>query len=911
MQLDDLVPALPFDKKVFAFYSFKGGVGRTMGLANVAALLSKCHAKANRSRLRILCMDLDLEAPNLHVFLPPEPERESTRGFLGLLADHPEPSPDADKDGNLRDWLRPRLDPQARKGGYLYPVAGTSNLYVLPAGSVTREQRKHALARLHSMQEAVRDPERAKGSRAQVPFIKLLREVLLEHYTYALVDSRTGLADSAFATTALLADAMVLFFRANDTQLVGISDVFTRFLKEHELKATDEDVPAIPVLSPRPACSAPRIADFRKKAIAGVFRWLDKDTGPAKSPRSHYAPASRQFVEIPFDTALDIGEALLVPVDPEKEVGDPEAPLYKAYLRLLENVQALNARHDPQGAKHIERVHYHANRTPEAFKFLLARIAMEPEETEHWADVEKGYRTHLDSHPGSRAAFWDFATKVSERCSNTIAGFHSELCLRMIFPQLGLGFVKEKIARAWQTAKSLRIPTLLRLAAWNVAAFHYEYPMEASPGGIPAWTSAGEASCLADLLARRSRSNTVRCLDELGTVYARDRVNESAFIEVQHDVLPLLSDDRSRANALVDLGRTFIGALRVREALENFRAASESPDAPAEAVVDYRSYASRVGTERLAKSAQVGLPAYERDRWQLILDIRHRRPVDAVRKHIRKFGKGMVDAPWFECYALAAHGLFAEAADLGARHIGDKKESSPKDLFLQEMLEWLAGRRKFDPAEAQHFLRAQARLTGALGLARTTILALAAAPLEMPVLAQEKLQQPMHDLDEFVWALLACTSREGWERLRGRVREFLQREPLLALALRRSEDFPLVRFVWRKHREDGTIDERDFKGFDAQLNEIESWEVQPVDEVRALDFPEPITSDDDPRLEEIRQKWIDKLQRVREDPELAPVIDIMLEPAKQGEEEEMPLRPAGGDDGKIVRPPGRTEPLTP
>src|SRR5580692_11373070 len=46
---------------IYTFYSFKGGVGRTMALANVAALLAKWGYS-------ILIVDWDLEAPGLERF---------------------------------------------------------------------------------------------------------------------------------------------------------------------------------------------------------------------------------------------------------------------------------------------------------------------------------------------------------------------------------------------------------------------------------------------------------------------------------------------------------------------------------------------------------------------------------------------------------------------------------------------------------------------------------------------------------------------------------------------------------------------------------------------------------------------------------------------------------------------------
>src|ERR1700733_3064885 len=50
--------------KVVTFYSFKGGTGRTMALANVAWILA-AHGE------RVLIADWDLESPGLHRFFQP------------------------------------------------------------------------------------------------------------------------------------------------------------------------------------------------------------------------------------------------------------------------------------------------------------------------------------------------------------------------------------------------------------------------------------------------------------------------------------------------------------------------------------------------------------------------------------------------------------------------------------------------------------------------------------------------------------------------------------------------------------------------------------------------------------------------------------------------------------------------
>ena len=62
------------------FYSFKGGVGRTMALLNCAIKLAK------RGR-RILVVDFDLEAPSLHTY-EPFVGKERELGLVDYIAEY-------------------------------------------------------------------------------------------------------------------------------------------------------------------------------------------------------------------------------------------------------------------------------------------------------------------------------------------------------------------------------------------------------------------------------------------------------------------------------------------------------------------------------------------------------------------------------------------------------------------------------------------------------------------------------------------------------------------------------------------------------------------------------------------------------------------------------------------------------
>lgn len=72
---------------IVTFYSYKGGTGRSMALANVACLLSRQLAGTTQ---RVLVMDWDLEALGLHRFFATKadlPEFETRPGVVNYFHD--------------------------------------------------------------------------------------------------------------------------------------------------------------------------------------------------------------------------------------------------------------------------------------------------------------------------------------------------------------------------------------------------------------------------------------------------------------------------------------------------------------------------------------------------------------------------------------------------------------------------------------------------------------------------------------------------------------------------------------------------------------------------------------------------------------------------------------------------------
>ena len=82
--------------QIVTFYSFKGGTGRTMALANVAWILA-----ANGKR--VLVADWDLESPGLHRFFQPfmEPEVSRKAGIVDFIRGYEWAIDEADRRGVL------------------------------------------------------------------------------------------------------------------------------------------------------------------------------------------------------------------------------------------------------------------------------------------------------------------------------------------------------------------------------------------------------------------------------------------------------------------------------------------------------------------------------------------------------------------------------------------------------------------------------------------------------------------------------------------------------------------------------------------------------------------------------------------------------------------------------------------
>src|SRR6516162_7516215 len=126
---------------IYTFYSFKGGVGRSMALANVAELMY-------RRGLRVLIVDFDLEAPGLERFFDTRQEataigREdvlAARGMIDMVLSYKQMRGllklSVPRSREQPDQITP-APPQSGGSDFLYPVEPLINFIfpLYPEGS--------------------------------------------------------------------------------------------------------------------------------------------------------------------------------------------------------------------------------------------------------------------------------------------------------------------------------------------------------------------------------------------------------------------------------------------------------------------------------------------------------------------------------------------------------------------------------------------------------------------------------------------------------------------------------------------------------------------------------------------------------------------------------------------------------
>jgi TIR domain/CobQ/CobB/MinD/ParA nucleotide binding domain len=199
---------------ILTFYSYKGGTGRTMALANVAWIL------ASRG-MRVLTVDWDVEAPGLHRYFAPflsDPNLFHTDGLLEFLNHYmvnaTKEMPEGEK--ALEVWFEPYADIKRYAEPIQWQFADGGGIDFVGAGRQTASYG----ARVNNFDwDAF---YRKFGGGALLD--SSIRQMKAA-YDYILIDSRTGISDTSGICTIQLPDGLVVFYTLNNQNIEGASSV--------------------------------------------------------------------------------------------------------------------------------------------------------------------------------------------------------------------------------------------------------------------------------------------------------------------------------------------------------------------------------------------------------------------------------------------------------------------------------------------------------------------------------------------------------------------------------------------------------------------------------------------------------------------------------------------------------------
>lgn len=186
------------------FYSYKGGVGRSMALVNVGVEL----ARRNR---RVLFVDFDLEAPGLDTF----DLFKSKEPRLGIV-------------DYVHSYLESGRADELDRYVHQCPIGAEGNeIWLMPVGGSTS---KYASRSQHIDWEDLYANQNGY----------LLMENLKQQWEdtvgpdYVLIDSRPGHTDIGGICTRQLPDAVVIFYFPNEQNLRGAGRVVREIRSESE-----------------------------------------------------------------------------------------------------------------------------------------------------------------------------------------------------------------------------------------------------------------------------------------------------------------------------------------------------------------------------------------------------------------------------------------------------------------------------------------------------------------------------------------------------------------------------------------------------------------------------------------------------------------------------------------------------
>ncbi|MGH9874427.1 MAG: KGGVGR-motif variant AAA ATPase [Pyrinomonadaceae bacterium] len=226
--------------QIITFYSYKGGTGRSMALANIACILAERQSISGGKG--VLMIDWDLEAPGLHRYFHnrlavnrltlgrSDASHDEKPGLIDLFYEFNDKTDYHISQGStLSDTSNQTLSKEQLAHEaiaavdlkqYVLPTT-LSGLDLLKSGKFSRQNPNEYSERVNKFNwEALytKTPH----------LIRVFAETLAKDYAYVLIDSRTGVTDISGICTMLLPEKLVVVFTPNLQSLKGGLDLIRR-----------------------------------------------------------------------------------------------------------------------------------------------------------------------------------------------------------------------------------------------------------------------------------------------------------------------------------------------------------------------------------------------------------------------------------------------------------------------------------------------------------------------------------------------------------------------------------------------------------------------------------------------------------------------------------------------------------
>lgn len=194
--------------KTLTFYSYKGGVGRSLALVNIATRLSEFGKK-------VCIIDFDLEAPGLHLKLPVS-NILLNKNYKGIVDYVYTFSNEGTLDSNIKDYaIEVKINNNSK------PIT------LIPAGNTNSNEYWKKLSNINWYELIYENPN-------GLAFFLNLKEIIKKEIKpdFLLIDSRTGISEMSGISLSLLADEVVIIAANNKENLSGVKKIITSLKNE-------------------------------------------------------------------------------------------------------------------------------------------------------------------------------------------------------------------------------------------------------------------------------------------------------------------------------------------------------------------------------------------------------------------------------------------------------------------------------------------------------------------------------------------------------------------------------------------------------------------------------------------------------------------------------------------------------